>query len=192
MNEKIDIPQSRKSAWCRIHLATAIVLMFVAGGFLWLNLHVFYEVTTEVYFDEISSQFSTKYIRSTGWPFKEQEAITFFASEAERISLRQTLIRDSEQSALQLLNESGITPEKQNQDQQEKIEAILRKIPMSKFGALLSNKDIWTAKALAEELTTTKVDRTNLILNMVFALTGIIGAALIFEFVMRKTRTSCR
>src|SRR4051794_22733661 len=49
--------------WFQIHLSTAIVLMFVASGLLWLNLKDFYNSQLDY------SAFSPE-VRHVGWPVR--------------------------------------------------------------------------------------------------------------------------
>jgi hypothetical protein len=54
-------PQAMKRRWFQIHLSTAIVMMFVAGGLLWINLK---EPSDEPVFEKDVNYV----IHGRGWP----------------------------------------------------------------------------------------------------------------------------
>ena len=53
--------------WFQLHLSTAIVLMFVAGGFLWANVRE-YQLTEEITLGFRESK-NVLYWSTRGWPF---------------------------------------------------------------------------------------------------------------------------
>ena len=77
-----DAPKKRP--FFQIHLSTAIVLMFVAGGFLWLNVKPPVILNRELVQGPTQAYFELT-IRTTGWPFHSIYCM------AERGSVAQTI-----------------------------------------------------------------------------------------------------
>lgn len=63
----------RKRHWFQIHLSTAMVLMFVAGLFLWANVP-FLRVTKRV--GSVDGRYTTYTCVKGGWPFCKVESVT--------------------------------------------------------------------------------------------------------------------
>ena len=58
--------QPKKRPWFQVHLSTAVVLMFVAGGIMWANLSGEFAVLPKIY---LGCPKSYRY-DGFGWPFR--------------------------------------------------------------------------------------------------------------------------
>ena len=72
-----NTPKPKRRAWFQFHLSTAIVLMFVAAGLLWLNMRARLELESH---DEVTAagrpSISFKAYARVGWPYERRVLIT--------------------------------------------------------------------------------------------------------------------